>query len=225
MPVAIITGGTSWMAQETAKKLLDNDWDIIMCSRKSDNVVDVTDAEAVNNFFASAISARGQIDAVVNIAGGLPSMESAKQLFHETSKEDFDATMMLNFNGVVNTTRAIIPHFLEQKKGNIVSIISGSAFKGFPRMSAYSASKAAVNTFTQSIAQEYGMKGIRANTILPGFTENRWNANRTKINAHSAMGRNTTPVDVANMIFFLLSDESAHVTGSCFDLSGGAALH
>lgn len=216
--VAVITGASSWMATATQYKLTDMGWTIILCAHKE---VDVDDPVAVNDYFDKQIKFFGQIDAVINIAG-----LSINKLFHETTPEEFDKVMGANFRGVVNTTRAVLPHFMERNQGNIIGIVSKAAYCGFPHKSAYSTAKAAVNIFLKVIAQEYGPYNIRANTILPGFTMNRRNPKTKPTNTQpSPLGRNTLPEDVANAIAFLLSDDASHITGSCLDISGGCALH
>jgi NAD(P)-dependent dehydrogenase (short-subunit alcohol dehydrogenase family) len=219
--VAVVTGATSWMAQATEKKLRQHGWTVVLCSHDE---VDIENAQDVNGFFADVIKLYDHIDAVVNIAGYSPMN---KPKFHEMDPHEFNRVMDINFGGVVNTTRAVLPHFMERKQGSIVSIISNGAYKGYPRMSAYSASKAAVNAFTKTIAQEYGEYNIRANTIIPGLTMNRRRLNKTEPTyaKPSPLGRVTSPEDVANAISFLLSDDASHVTGICLDVSGGSILH
>jgi len=219
--IAVITGATSWMAIAAAKKLTENGWQTVLCAHSE---VAVENAGQVNSFFNHVLNEHNHIDAVVNIAGFSPM---DKPMFHEMSPEAFNRVMSINFGGVVNTTRAVLPHFMERKQGNIVSIISNGAYKGYPKMSAYSASKAAVNAFTKTIAQEYGEYNIRANTIIPGLTMNRRRLNKTEPTyaKPSPLGRVTSPEDVANAISFLLSDDASHVTGICLDVSGGSILH
>lgn len=246
--VAIITGATSWISRATAIKLLDENWKVVLCGRSFDKVdgvvdaltrpgsvfagvVDVIDSASIDALFTKVLENHGQIDAVINVAGGIPhrsiaQVQPERDVFIKTSKEDFDWTMAANFNGVVNTTRAVLPHMIERKQGNIINIVSGAAFTGYPKMSAYSASKAAVLAFTKTIAQEVGEYNIRANCVLPGFTQSRWNPDTAPINTKiSPLGRVTSPHDVANAISFLISDQANHITGSCFDISGGVALH
>lgn len=212
LKVAIITGATSLMAEETCKKLVG--WDIHLCSR-SYNGVDVTDPESVKEFLSSV----NRVDALINIAGGKNGI--SKNKFLDMTPDEFNKIMDVNFNSVVNMTRACIPKM--QNGGSIISIVSAAAYTGLPRMSAYSAAKAAVLAFTKTIAQEYAEQNIRANCILPGYTLSK-HAKETPINKLTSLGP-TKPADVADMIEFLLSNKASHITGSCFDISGGVALH
>ena len=216
--VAIITGATSWMALATHYKLTDMGWTTVLCSHEE---MDVDNPAAVYDYFDKKIKFYGQIHAVVNIAG-----KSLEKMFHETTPEEFDDILGANFRGVINTTRAILPHFMENYEGNIVGIVSKGAYCGFPRKSAYSTAKAAINIFIKSIAQEYGPYNIRANTVLPGYTKNKRHSKPNPSFSHaSPLGRITYPEDVGKAVGFLLSDDASHITGSCLDISGGTALH
>jgi 3-oxoacyl-[acyl-carrier protein] reductase len=77
--------------------------------------------------------------------------------------------------------------------------------------------------FSQSLAQEVGRHGIRVNTIAPGNAEARWKQPGSV--ERSPLGRATTRDDVGKAVAFLLSEDAAHVTGSCLDISGGTSLH
>ena len=250
MNVAVITGATSWMSRATAVKLLGQDWIVILGGKSFDKVdgivdaltspgrvfggtVDVADPVSVDTFIKRIIDTHGGIDAMINIAGGLPhasiaQVQPPRTVFAETPASEFDWVVNANFNGVVNTTRAVLPGMIAQGSGNIISMVSGAAFTGYPRMAAYSAAKAGVLAFSKTLAQEVGEHGIRVNCILPGFTQSRWNPEpdhapfNTKM---SPLGRITSPHDVADAISFLLSDEANHITGTCMDISGGVALH
>lgn len=216
--VAIVTGATSWMAFATSNKLTEKGWTVELCAHED---VDVDNAEAVREYVDRMIKKHGQIHAMVNIAG-----RSMEKMFHEMTDEELDEILGVNFRGVVNTTRAILPHFMESYEGNIIGIVSKGAYTGFPKKSAYSVAKAATNIFLKTIAQEYGPYNIRANTILPGYTKNKRHSKKDpSFSNPSPLGRITYPEDVANAISFLLSDDASHITGSCLDISGGCALH
>jgi 3-oxoacyl-[acyl-carrier protein] reductase len=110
------------------------------------------------------------------------------------------------------------------KSGAIVSIAASRGLRGGPGASIYSAAKAAIIVFSQSLAQEVGPLGIRVNTIAPGNVEARWKTSAADA-AGNPLGRATSGDDVGRAVAFLLSDDAAHVTGTCLDVSGGTALH
>jgi 3-oxoacyl-[acyl-carrier protein] reductase len=218
MQVALVTGGTSWIAKATASKLESAGWKVIVTTRAD---MDVTDPVSVQSF----VDKLDRIDALVNIAGGIYD-HADRKTFVQTSPKAFDSDMDTNFHSVVNVCRSVLPRMVTQQSGSIVNLVSGAALTGFPRMAAYSAAKAAVLAFTRTIAQEIGIHGIRANCILPGYTLSRWNpVPKPNIKAPSPLGRPTTPQDVSEAISFLVSDQASHITGACLDLSGGVALH
>jgi NAD(P)-dependent dehydrogenase (short-subunit alcohol dehydrogenase family) len=109
------------------------------------------------------------------------------------------------------------------KQGAIVSIAASRGLRGGPNASIYSAAKAGIIVFTQSIAQEVGRHGVRVNSIAPGNAEARWK--KDDADARSPLGRNTNAQDVGDAVAFLLSGRAAHITGACLDVSGGTALH
>ena len=183
--------------------------------------MDVTDPASVKAY----INQFEQIDALINVAGGL-NRNTERKSFLVTPPEDFEAEMQTNFYSVVNVCRSALPIMVNQGSGVIINIVSGAALTGFPRMAAYSSAKAAVLAFTRSLAQETGIHGIRANCVLPGFTTSRWYPEpKPNIKAPSPLGRPTSPEDVGEAIAFLASDGASHITGACLDLSGGVALH
>jgi NAD(P)-dependent dehydrogenase (short-subunit alcohol dehydrogenase family) len=111
---------------------------------------------------------------------------------------------------------------IARKRGAIVSIAASRGLRGGPQASIYSAAKTAIIVFSQSHAQEVGPHGIRVNTIAPGNAEARWKEAEQE---RSPLGRPTSGDDVGRAVAFLLSDDAAHVTGSCLDVSGGTTLH
>jgi NAD(P)-dependent dehydrogenase (short-subunit alcohol dehydrogenase family) len=110
------------------------------------------------------------------------------------------------------------------KRGAIVSIAASRGLRGGPGASIYSAAKAAIIVFSQSLAQEVGRHGIRVNTIAPGNAQARWKKDDPEA-SRSPLGRATSGDDVGRAVAFLLSDDAAHITGSCLDVSGGTTLH
>jgi len=96
--------------------------------------------------------------------------------------------------------------------------------RGGAQASIYSAAKAAIIVFSQALAQEVGPHGIRVNTIAPGDAEARWKTSDPDA-ARSPLGRATSGDDVGRAVAFLLSEDAAHITGSCLDVSGGTMLH
>lgn len=171
MNTILITGCSSGFGLETARYFLDRDWTVIATMRKPRNDVlpaserlrvvalDVTDAASI----ARAMAEVGPIDALVNNAGaGLMgalegvSMEATRQLFE------------LNTFGTMAVTQAVLPGLRAQKSGVIVNVSSAVTLKLLPMLSAYTASKAAVEAFSENLALEVEPFGVRVRLVIPG---------------------------------------------------------
>lgn len=214
--VAVITGANSWMAKATDKILTLDGWNVVMCDRQ---YMDVTDREQVKIGIDKIYEREGRIDAVINIAGGIHQGDREhRNNFIVTELDEFDWVMRTNFNSVVNTTKASLPYLIESR-GSIVNIVSTAATVGLPKMTAYSAAKGAVLSFSKALAKEVGLYGVTVNCLLPGVTTSRWNKEgKNPVNGKlSSLGEITSPLYVAEAIQFLLS---SRCTGSCLDISG-----
>lgn len=171
MPRILITGCSSGFGQAIAAHFLDEGWDVIATmrspaqSRLPDSArlrilsLDVTDPLSIQTALAEA----GPLDALVNNAGvGMlnvlegASIEKARALFE------------INVLGTLAVTQAAMPAMRQRKKGVIVNIGSSVTLRAFPALSIYTASKAAINAFTQSFALEAAEFGVRAHVVLPG---------------------------------------------------------
>ena len=171
MKTVLITGCSSGFGLETARYFLDRDWNVVATMRtprqdllpRSDRLrviaLDVTDADSIRQ----AIEAAGPIDVLVNNAGiGLlgalegSTVASARVIF-ET-----------NTLGTIAMTQAVLPQFRLRKAGVVVNVTSSVTLTPLPLLSVYTASKAAVNAFTESVALELEQFNIRANLVLPG---------------------------------------------------------
>lgn len=183
--------------------------------------VDVTNKADVDNMVQLVIARFGQIDVLVNNAGG----STPPQLFAETNPEKWRKDIDLNLVGVMNCTRSVVPHMIARKRGDIVSISSLAGVVGAATGISYAAAKAGVIAFTQSLAQELQESGIKVNCLAPafGFTAfyehfpEDWAERGKKMQAE---GRTITPEDIGNTVAFLASDISLKITGQCIQVSG-----
>ena len=173
------------------------------------NVAEPTDlAEAV----AVAVGATdAPLTAVVNLVGGFESGPRT----HEADAEAIDRQLDLNVRTTYAVLRATLPHLIAAGGGSVVSMSSGAALKPFPGGTAYSTSKAAVLALAESIAVEYKADGIRSNALLPGVIDTP--ANRAAMpNSDRAIW--VAPAAIAKVIAFLLSDDSAPISGAAVPL-------
>jgi len=184
---------------------------------------DMTKQADAERFVAETCKAFGdKIDGLVNVAGGLV----ARKNIEEMDVEFWDFLMDVNAKTVFLATKATVGKMAEG--GSIVNFSSQAARDGGgPGASAYATSKAAVMTFTRSMAKELGPKKIRVNAVCPGMISTSFHDRFTKdtVRANVAAGtplrREGDPREVADLVSYLLSDESTFVTGTNIDINGG----
>ncbi|QQM30750.1 SDR family oxidoreductase [Martelella lutilitoris] len=171
MPRILVTGASSGFGLAIARSFLSRGWDVAATMRdpKSDQLpvsdklqvlpLDVTDAKSIER----AVAAAGPLDALVNNAGvGMLNVLEGSDM--EKVRELFET----NVFGAFAVTRAVLPQLRMRGAGVIVNISSSVTLKPLPALSVYSASKAALNAFTESLALEAGLFGARARLVLPG---------------------------------------------------------
>lgn len=171
MQTVLITGCSSGFGLETAKLFLDRGWNVIATMRKPDDSLlpqserlrilplDVTDEASI----AAAVDAAGDIDALVNNAGigWLNALEGTPMA---TMRDIFET----NTFGTMAMMQAVLPRMRARRAGAIVNVTSSVTLMPLPLLSVYSASKAAINALTGSVAHELKDFGIRAHVVLPG---------------------------------------------------------
>ncbi|CAO3638275.1 unnamed protein product [Cunninghamella blakesleeana] len=221
--VFIVTGSASGMGFETATKLLKEG---ALLDRINIEKVDVTDRSAVVSFLQSTKEKFGKIDGIANFAG-----TAGKKLGHEeiwqTKDTEFDFIININVRGIFNILgEALKPGFL-LSGASIVHIGSMFSERGFYKGAVYSASKHASNGLIKSAAMEAAKRGIRVNSVLPGPIDTPMlRANEDSGAEGTApdvpLGRLGESIEVANVVVFLLSDESKYVTGASWAVDGGA---
>ena len=168
----------------------------------------------------------GRIDVLLNsagVAGGGP--------VHMISIEEWDRVVNINLKGTFLTSRQVLPIMLEQESGSIINVASIEGIEGFEGGSAYNASKGAVMLLNRNMAMDYARKGIRVNSICPGFVETPlfesvfsvagFEELRERVREATQLGRFAEPLEIANAALFLASDEASFVTGHALVVDGG----
>jgi 2-hydroxycyclohexanecarboxyl-CoA dehydrogenase len=241
MPLALLTGGGSAIGQGITRALVARGWTVAVTDIRLDLAqqvariaggapktqalrLDATDRAQVDAIVEDLRDGHGGIDALVNAAGGMRGLGIDKSDFVDTTPEVWARIVNVNFQSVLHCTHAVLPGMIAAKRGSIVSIAASRGLRGGPQASLYSAAKAAVIVFTQALAQEVGPHGIRVNTIAPGSAEARWKKSDADAE-RNPLQRVTSADDVGKAVAFLLSDDAAHITGTCLDVSGGTTLH
>jgi 3-oxoacyl-[acyl-carrier protein] reductase len=184
---------------------------------------DVSKPEDIQRLFAEAKKAFGKLDILVNNAGIYEFLP-----LESITAEHFHKQFNLNVLGLLLTTQEAVKHF-GPAGGSIINLSSVVATLAPPSGSVYSATKAAVNAITKSLAKELGPRKIRVNAINPGMVETEGvqasglgeGDFRKQIEAQTPLGRIGQPVDIAPAAVYLASADSAWVTGETLYISGG----
>jgi 3-oxoacyl-[acyl-carrier protein] reductase len=193
-------------------------------------VVDVTDRAAVGRFVDRIVQATGQIDVVVNNAGGVCGQVG--QPIEEVTPAQWQVIFDVNVTGSFHLAQAVAPHMKAARAGRIVNISSGAGL-GVSRtgIQAYASAKAAQIGLTRQLAPELGPFGITVNSIAPGFvrsnpaSERQWEAygaeGQKQLVDSIALRRLGTPADIAHAVLFFASDHASWITGQVLSVSGG----
>lgn len=189
-------------------------------------VVNVTDTAQIQAFVDKVVAEFGKIDALVNNAG-----ITKDALIQKMSDDDWAAVINVNLTGVFKMTRAIAPVMMTGESGAIVSISSVVGLDGNIGQSNYAATKGGVVAMTKGWAKEFARKGakVRANSVSPGYCRTPMIETVPEkvlepIIAKTPLQRLAMPIDIANAVLFLCSDESAFITGQVLRVDGGLVL-
>ncbi len=182
------------------------------------NAASFTDTQEV---VANIVKDFGRVDILVNNAG-----ITRDGLMMRMSEEQWDLVINVNLKSAFNFIKACTPVMMKQKSGSIINMSSVVGVSGNAGQSNYSASKAGMIGLAKSISQELGSRGIRANSIAPGFiitemTHQLSDDVKKEWAAKIPLRRGGTPEDVANVAIYLGSDLSSYVTGQVINVCGG----
>ncbi len=241
--VAVITGASSDIGLSVVKRFSEEKANVVLLGRNLNSLekarsdisnkdatvsisCDVTNESQVLQTVERIIKNYGKIDILVNSAGAINDPIH----FHEMKEAEISKLVDINMLGVFKMTKAVLPNMLENKSGCIINIGSISSERAIPRvhLAVYSATKAAINMFTKSIAVEYARSNIRCNCINPGIINSGMikpylddPKARKVLEDRLPLNRIGEPVDVANAVLYMASDEANWVTGTILNIDGG----
>ncbi len=242
---AFVTGGSRGIGRSIVLKFVENGWGcaftyvsnpeaaeetIRLAKEKNPQanvkayVLDIKDADQVEKVVDAAIDDFEDIHALVNNAALLKNNAAALM-----SNEEWKDVIDTDLSGAFYVTRSFLMHFISNRDGRIVNI-SSVAQEGSSGQINYAASKAGLIGITRTIAKEYGAKGIRSNAVTLGYvltdmTKNQM-ADQLKEfwTKHCPLRRACEPEEVANVVYFLCSDQSSFITGEFIRVTGGLDL-
>lgn len=217
--IALITGATSGIGWATAERLAEAGVQLILCGRQTEKLealakavggnpqlltFDVRDKAAVFQAVDSLPNAWKSIDLLVNNAGNAHGLDPVQT----ASLEDWDAMIDGNVKGLMYVTKAVLPHMIAAKKGQIINLGSIAGKEVYPNGSVYCSSKAAVDFFTRGLRIDLNPLGIRVGAIHPGlveteFSEVRFKGDQTRAkNVYEGIEA-LTAEEVADAIFYM----------------------
>ncbi|MGW4246592.1 glucose 1-dehydrogenase [Nocardia sp. NPDC004722] len=233
--IALITGGSSGMGLATAHRLIAEGAQVIITGRdktRLDTAVaelgthataiagDATDIEDLTALTRTVAERFGRLD-VVFVNAGIGAFQPVAAV----TPEEFDRVVAINFKAAFFTIQHTLP--LLSTGGAIVINASFALYRGVPATALYSASKAAVHNLTRTLAAELAPKGIRVNSVSPGFIDTPAYRAEVAPDAQAAaatlvaVGRIGTPAEVAATVTFLASADASYITGQDLLVDGG----
>ena len=219
----LVAGGTGFLGNAVVRELIGSGYDVAatwVVERERERLeaepvelieADLFDADQVG----AAISKVDQLEAVVNLVGGY----SDGPRVHETDPDDFERMLRLNVMPGFLLARAAMPRLIERGGGAFVGVSARPALRPFAGAAGYISSKAAVLAFVQALDAEYKGDGIRCNAILPSVIDTPANREAMPDADHSKW---VPPEQIARVVRFLVSDDSAPTSGAGIPVYGRA---
>ena len=237
--VALITGASRGIGNAIALALAAASARVIGTATSPEGAARLTEALASHGYngHGAVLDAAdpASIDALMaqlDKAGELPTILvnnaaiTRDTLLLRMKPEDWDAVIATNLTAVYRLSRACVRYMMKERRGRIVNLTSVVGLTGNPGQANYAAAKAGILGFTKSLARELGSRGITVNAVAPGFidtdmTRGLSEEQRAALLNQIPLGRLGTPAEVAAAVLFLVSPQSAYITGETLHVNGG----
>ncbi len=240
---AVVTGASRGIGRAIALKLAKLGANIVVNYRNSVEAVqevvseieslgvkalavqcDISSYSDVEKMMKKCIEVFGSLDILVNNAG-----ITKDGLIMRMKEEDFDSVIDVNLKGAFNCTRHVSAIMLKQRSGRIINISSVSGITGNAGQANYSSAKAGIIGMTKAVAREFASRGVTCNAVAPGYIQTdmteAMNSKAKEVILNTIpLKRLGTPMDVANVVAFLASEEASYITGQVINVDGGMVM-
>lgn len=213
---ALVTGGSRGIGYTIAKKLTSKGWNVLAPTRRE---LDLLSNVSIDNYLANLNS---RVDVIVNNAGINPVAEVSN-----IKDSDIDDTIQINLVAPLRIIRGLVPAMIENQYGRIVNISSIWSTVSKPGRTVYSASKSGLNGITRTMAVELAKNNILINSVAPGFVNTELTRQNNTYNdiqlieKSIPMQRLAEPEEIAELVYFLVSNANTYITGQTIVIDGG----
>ena len=240
--IALVTGGASGIGYAIAQEFVKNDIYTVIIGRNKEKLqtakdslgdlcetlsFDLGELSKIPGVIQEIADRLGRIDILVNNAG-----INMKKEYCDVRDEDFMSIIQTNLISIFAISREVVKFMIPKGKGSIINISSMASQYGIPKVIAYTASKSALDGMTRAMAVELSPKGIRVNSIAPGFIATDMSAKalnndperKQKVMSRTPMGYLGEPSDIGTTAVFLASDAAKYITGVILPVDGGNSV-
>ena len=187
--------------------------------------IDISDEKQVIKGLNKLFNHFEYVESVICIAG----IAEEERLLIDRNEKDISNIIDVNLKGTIYCNREACKYFMSKKRGNIVNVASILGQTGCSGEVVYSASKAGIIGLTKALSKEMGEFGIRINCVAPGMIKTNMTAGFSEeeckvLQSNTSLRRLGEPNDVADVIYFLASEEARFITGECIEVSGGLLI-
>ena len=234
-----ITGASGGIGSAICKKFVDKNYILILTSSSDNNIsklkdqygddhfyykIDLSNSNNVQNCLDEISKNHKDISIIVNNAG-----KTHDNLIFRMKNDQWNEVLQTNLSSNYQIIKSLLPNMLSNKYGKIIGISSVVGSTGNPGQANYVASKSGLVGLYKSIALEVAKRNINVNIISPGFittsmTDNLNEEQKKQYLSRIPMMRFGNPIDVANLVYFLTSEDSSYITGQNFHINGGMLM-